>query len=300
MLRVTGIADGMRVKLMRATGLVGMTLMALLTACGRPTGDFGRAEPSYLHDTILPSLGDVVAEKRRAEPVSDLPMTDDEIELRDRAWNFVRAPHVRDWWLDTLVEGERTRILPMLKGQGQMSPELAATFPKWSLPLLNPAYDTSRYHKYLLGEAYASSESRWQRLITDIGADTALVPPFCEVAARVRRADAGRIGALERQGEARSEFGSDATARVYENQETMSWVWRALSYRLSSYRFAIDRMEIETPSAQTANAKRVYNVLASSKCSNAPALRSIPSVPERHSRLMIPPDPFYTMPVPQK
>ena len=35
-----------------------LALVALaVTACGRPTGDFGRAEPSFLHDTLLPAAG---------------------------------------------------------------------------------------------------------------------------------------------------------------------------------------------------------------------------------------------------
>jgi hypothetical protein len=284
----------------REIGFLTVGLACLLAACGRPTGDFGRAEPSYLHDTILPALGKAVAVQGRGTTVSGFPMTADEIELRDRSWNFVRAPHVRDWWLDTLVEGERTRILPILRGEGQLSPDLAQGFPRWSLPLLNPAFDASRYHRYLLSDAFISTEARWQKLISDIGADTALVPPFCDVAARVRRADVGRISAVNRQRETTTALGAEAMARVSDNQDVMSWVWQAIGYRLTSYRFAIDHMEIETPSVALASARLAYNGLATSKCQNAPALKTVPSLPERHSRLLDAPDPFYTMPVPQK
>ena len=116
-----------------------LALVALaVTACGRPTGDFGRAEPSFLHDTLLPAAGKLTAEYVRKEPVSGFPLTDDEIELRNRAWAFVRAPHVRDWWLDSLVEGERTRILPILKGGDAPSPEIVAMFPEIALPIIAP------------------------------------------------------------------------------------------------------------------------------------------------------------------
>ena len=40
-------------------------VMVTVAACGRPTGDFGRAEPSFLHDTILPVAGSFVAAQAR-------------------------------------------------------------------------------------------------------------------------------------------------------------------------------------------------------------------------------------------
>ena len=56
-----------------------------LAACGRPTGDFERAEPSLLHDRVLPFGGDVVAAYGRREQVSSFRRTDREETLRDRA-----------------------------------------------------------------------------------------------------------------------------------------------------------------------------------------------------------------------
>jgi hypothetical protein len=273
---------------------------ALATACGRPVGDFGRAEPSYLHDTLLPRVGENRA-WWRDEPKSSLPHTTDERELNDRAWNFARAPHVADWWLDSLVEGERTRILPMLKGTGAMTPELADTYYWWVLPVFDAAYDTTRYHRYLMEEGFGSEIARWHRVAADITADTALVPPFCAVAARVRQADVDRYAALQRGYEVGTPFDEDVMARIYENEEAIAWVWRAISYRLSSYRFAIDRLEVEAPSPEAARgAKLAYNALSASKCTGAPTLRSVPALPVRHSRLLDRPDPFYTEPVPQK
>jgi hypothetical protein len=283
----------------RAGGLLAL-VMITVTACGRPTGDFGRAEPSFLHDTLLPAAGDLMASQARKEPVSAFPLTDDEIELRNRAWAFVRAPHVRDWWLDTLVEGERTRILPVLKGGEAMSPETAAMFPQIALPLIAPAYDRGRYHAYLLSDGRISTETLWARVIDDVGADTALIPPFCAVAARVRREDVERLGALRRQRLVEAGLHEGAEARVWENEETITWVWQALGYRAASYRYAIDHFEVEAPSGQLPAANRVYGILVSAKCFGAPSLRTaMPRGPERHSRLMTAPDPF-DEPVPQK
>ncbi len=283
----------------RAGGALALAMITV-AACGRPTGDFGRAEPSFLHDTLLPAAGDLMAVQARKEPVSGFPLTDDEIELRNRAWAFVRAPHARDWWLDTLVEGERTRILPILKGGDAMSPEIAAMFPQMAWPLIAPAYDRSRYHRYLLSDGRVSSETLWTRVIDDAGADTALISPFCQVAARVRRADVERLGALRRQRLVEAGLHEGAEARVWENEETIAWVWQALGYRAASYRYAIDHFQVEAPSDQLLAANRAYDTLVFSKCFGAPSIRTaMPHGPERHSRLMAPPDPF-DEPVPQK
>ncbi|PKR88935.1 hypothetical protein CXZ10_12525 [Pleomorphomonas diazotrophica] len=268
-------------------------VMIAVAACGRPTGDFGRAEPSFLHDKLLPAAGNLVAEHGRKEPVSRFPLTDDEIELRNRAWAFVRAPHVRDWWLDTLVEGERTRILPILKGGSAPSAEIVAMFPEIALPLLAPAYDRSRYHRYLLSDGRISTETLWTRVIDDARADTMLIPPFCDVAARVRRADVERLGALRRQRIVEAGLHDGAEARVWENEETIAWVWQALGYRAASYRYAIDHFQVEAPSGQLFAANRAYDTLIASKCIGAPAIRTVmPGGPGRHSRLMEARDPF--------
>ncbi|WP_237154848.1 hypothetical protein [Oryzibacter oryziterrae] len=252
-----------------------------------------------MHDDLMPAAGNYMAHQARREPVSSFPYTDDEVELRNRAWNFVRAPHVRDWWLDTLVEGERTRILPMLTGNGQMDASVAAMFPKFALPLLNPAYDARRYHDFLLSDAYAGSDTRWNKVIADASADTDLIPPFCAVAARVRKADIERLQVFYRQGETDAAFRANAEARVLENESTISWVWRALGYRAASYRYAIDRFEIEIPSANLFAANQAYNALVFSECHDAAPLKSVDTHHPLRSRLMQEPDPF-DGPVPQK
>jgi hypothetical protein len=277
----------------RRCGLLAVAALALLAACGRPTGDFGRAKPSVVHDLVLPQAGGLVAKYGRHEPVSDFNYTDDERELRDRAWAFVRAPHVRDWWLDTLVEGERTRILPALEGEGAPTPEIAGMFGEYGLPLLDPAYDPSRYYAYLRSDRYRSSEARWTKVGEDILGDALLVPPYCAVAARVRRADVERLAALNRQPGIDLNTVDQAYARVSENEATNAWVWRALRYRLTSYRTAIDALEIETPSEKLWETNRTFGLLAGTRCEGAPAIRLVDErrVPRR-SRYAHAPDPF--------
>ena len=251
----------------RTTTTVLLLAAACLAAC-RPTGDFGRARPSTINDDILPLAGKLAATLRE-EPVSWFRMTDDEEILRDRAWAFVRPPHVGDWWLGTLVEGQRTRILPEL----------------------DPRFDRTRYYAYLRSDPYRSSEGRWNRVISDMQGDAMLVPPFCAVAARVRRTDVERLVTLERQAPDPA-FERDAYARVAENNAVMSWVWRALGFRVDSYRFALDRLAVETPSGLRPEAERVFAALAATRCGDAPPVRRVAIDPGRRSRIAGGPDPF--------
>jgi hypothetical protein len=255
---------------LRAAPALVLAAALLLSACGRPTGDFGRARPSTLHDAVLPEIGRRIAEGHRGEPVSRFNLTDDERELGDRAFAFVRPPHLGDWWLETLVEGQRTRILPTV----------------------DPGFDPRRYYAFLRAEPFRSSEARWSRVIADIQSDAMLVPPFCAVAARVRRSDAERIAAAERLPSTDEVFLAEAYDRVWENNAVMAWVWRALAYRLTAYRFALDRLQVETPSDKLFEATQVFGALAAARCVGAPAMVRLPAKPARPSRLLGAPDPF--------
>lgn len=276
-----------------------LLIAAALVAGCRPTGDFGRAKPSLIHDTILPRVGDAAAILRK-EPASAFNYTDDELELRDRAWGFLRAPHARDWWIDALTEGQRLRILPMLDDRFQAGATWAVDNPLFPLmPALAAPSDHTRYYAFLRSDRFASSEPRWSRVMADVAADTALVPPFCAVAAEVVRIDRERIGVLDRQRDRDPLLIANARLRVEENRAVIAWVWKALAYRLDSYRFAIDRLEVETPSDRLWTANRTLAALAGQRCDAATGVPGeIPAV-RRPSRLTRPVDPD-AAPPPQK
>jgi hypothetical protein len=86
-------------------------------------------------------------------------------------------------------------------------------------------------------------------------------------------------------------FRIGAWARVDENNAVMDWVWRALDYRLRAYRFAIDRLEVETPSRQLYDANRAHMALAAAHCEGAPAMRKV-TAPPRPGRPFKGYDPF--------
>jgi len=216
-----------------------LLLPLLLAGCGRPTGDFGRAEPSVLHDTVMPAAGELIAEWDRREVVSDFNRTDREAVLRDRAWGLVRAPHVRDWFGDGLIEYERTRIVPEI----------------------DYAFDPRGYYNHLRRDPFVSSETRWNRAISDMRADAALIGPFWNEARRVREADAMRLRALDRRAGGRPEELQNAYARIDENARVVDWVWRSMRLRVAAYRDAVDRMMVETPSQRGAEADVAWTEL---------------------------------------
>jgi hypothetical protein len=193
-------------------------------ACARPTGDFDRARPSVIHDTVMPAAGEQAA-RYRGDPVSKFNYTNDEKLLRDRGWGLIRPPWTKDWIGGTAVELARTRIVPEVEGR----------------------VPTDLYYHFLRSDKFRSSDARFDRIASDAKGDAKLVWPFCEVALRVNLADEERLRALKNRPVATEEIYEGAKARVWENRVMIKWVTQALHYRIKAYRTAVDNLEIETP-----------------------------------------------------
>ncbi|WP_208999977.1 hypothetical protein [Roseibium hamelinense] len=193
-------------------------------ACTRPTGDFDRAEPSVIHDKVMPAAGDRAA-KLRFDPVSTFNYTNDEELLRDRGWTLIRPPWTKDWIGGTIVELSRTRVLP--EAEGRVPPDL--------------------YYHFLSSDKFRSSDARYDRIASDATGDADLVLPFCEVALRVREADSERLRVLANKKVTTQELYNGAKARVWENRMMINWVAQALRFRIEAYKNALDKLEIETP-----------------------------------------------------
>jgi hypothetical protein len=249
----------------------GVALAALLGACAQP-GDFGRVQHSVMTDTIRPAAGKAIAENLRSEPVSDFNLTDREAALRERAWTIVLPPHARDWFGAYLVEGQRTRILPELDDR----------------------YDPTAYYKLLRTDAFRSSEARWSRLIEDMRADTTLVRPFCLDARLVRGDDQRRLRAIDGRPDVSPKELQEAYDRVEENGRVVDWVWRMLRFRAESYRIAIDRMMVETPTDRLAEVTQFWQAFVSAIADNAcmaPSVVAQGGRPALPSRLRVAPPP---------
>lgn len=193
--------------------------------CTRPTGDFDRARPSVVHDTVMPAVGEQAA-RTRGDPVSKFNLTNDEELLRDRAWALIRPPWTKDWIGGTAVELSRTRILPEAEGR---------------VPI-------DLYYRFLASDRFRSSDARYDRVATDALGDAQLVWPFCEAALKVKKADEERLRVLSTKQILTEEVYEGAKARVWENRMMVSWAGQALRYRIKAYRNALDKLEIETPS----------------------------------------------------
>ena len=208
-------------------GLIAVTV--LLAGCvARPVGDFGRAQPSVLHDTVMPYAGKLIATNRK-EPVSNLNQTDQEREMHDRTWRFLIAAHSRDWLFDGSVELQRTRIGP------------ARDF----------TYTTERYYSWLRTTTYQSSTTRYNTVGRHILADLDTVPTTFQSICAVLEVDRQRRVALAELSGIEQSVADNVAARRTENQWHIDWFVRALTYRYESYAYALDHLLVETPHEQS-------------------------------------------------
>lgn len=242
-------------------------LAFVLSGCvaDRPTGDFGRPEPSLLHDFLSVKAGDQ-ATKLGGGPVSQLNYTDKELELRDRAWTLVRPPHARDWLGNTIAQGQRTRLLPDL--DSRLSKE--------------------RYYRFLRTDKFSSSEARYERVRMDLTADRHLLRPYCALSYEIRNIDQERLRATNARVSMDPAQLKDIYGRVEENRRLMSWVWRSVKYRALSYDYAIDSLELETPSDRLFDTRISYREFlgAISECEVDPDTPIIPLAEAPKSRLV--------------
>jgi len=206
-----------------------LVLAGTLAGClARPVGDFGRADPSFTHDTAMPFVGTVLADARD-EPVSRFNQTDQEVEMHDRVWRFLVAAHSKDWFYDIAVEWQRTRIIPAVDDR----------------------FDTNRYYSWLQREAYRSSRTRYATVGRHIEADIDTVPTTFAAICAVVEVDRQRAIAYRELPDQGFEIGQDVAARKAENDMFIAWFVRALDYRHQSYKYALEHLLVETPHEQS-------------------------------------------------
>lgn len=210
-----------------------------LSACTATDGDLGRPRPTIWSQLIAPESG-FLAAAGRGEAASYFRLTDDEEQLRDRAWRFVMpsSPH-------SVFQGEvsnlaHTRILPVAA----------------------QSTDVSDYFRALTSMSFASQVSRYNRLAEDANADRLLVGPFRANAMRVVTMDRVRMRAAEASPEVLPGKQEPALARVVENEGLVFWVCERLDFRIRSYRYALTNLVVEMPSREAVRAERAIMALA--------------------------------------
>ncbi len=200
--------------------------MAATTACGgpRPIGDFGRAQPSVLHDEILPAIGKTRAELA-GEPASQFNLTDQEREMHDRVWRVLVSPHSYDWFYDFSVELQRTRI------SGARDHK----------------FTPDRYYRWLRQTDFASSRVRYSAVADHVDADLDTMPTTFRAICAVIEVDRQRAIAAREIASIGEGGRSETLERKAENDLKIDWFVRAVSYRYDSYGYALDHLLVETP-----------------------------------------------------
>jgi len=205
------------------------------------TGDFGRRADNVVTNSVLPKAG-LFSAWARGEIVSLYPFTDDEIELRDRAWRFLMPAHDKAYLQQKLAELSYSRVLPPVPHSGR-----------------------SHYHLLLMSEDYRSVASRYHKIGQDIEADRQLMVPFSQTAARVCAADRVRIASLRHVRELNDVQAEQAAARVAENRGLVDWVRRDMREKAAAYRYALEHVTIEAPMREAIRAEQALLALESAQ-----------------------------------
>lgn len=203
--------------------------LAIAVPAVSEAGDFGRPKPSLLEGLIPQQFW-----KGPVTGYSGFPLTDLEVELRDRSYVLIRPNEPRGSW-NIYIAGF----------------QIAGAFP--------PAYvytDYTEYARMLLWTPARSEASSYHRLIDDMAEDGKLTVPFVTVACAIADLDFKRERSLAYVGALADWEVGNAFGRIRENRLVTAWVHRALHWRLASYRYALERLVISVPSALAVEAER--------------------------------------------
>jgi hypothetical protein len=214
-------------------------LLASVTLGGCSGGDFGRTRQDLLNDDMHRWIGGE-ATASVGLPASQFQLTDNERLLRDLAYPLIEPPHSRPAWKSVFGD---YKPLP--------SP--------W---LQKGVFDRTAYGRLLIDEPHRSHSSRYAQLIDDVRDDITRFEPFFASAVRVIDLDRKRDASLAHVSALSPREHADAVARMQENSLIVQWVQQCLEQRISSYRWALERLVIQAPDNMAADADRLIGELA--------------------------------------
>ena len=217
-----------------------LTLLSIGLALGGCSGgDFGRTRQDFLNDDMHRWIG-AEATGSVGLHASQFQLTDGERQLRDLAYPLIEPPHSRPAWKS--VFGDY---------QGLPSP--------WRQKVV---FDRTAYGRQLIDEPHRSHTSRYAQLMEDVRDDISRFEPFYANAARVLDLDRKRNASLANVSQLSPRERADAVARMEENTLIVQWVQQCLERRISSYRWALERLVIQAPDNMAADADRLIGELA--------------------------------------
>lgn len=218
--------------------LLALLAAASVSACTTTTGDLGRPRPTVWTQLIAPEAG-FWSTTMRGEQASYFRLTDDEEQMRDRAWRFVMPSSPNSVFQGEVSNLAHTRILPVAA----------------------QSTDVSDYFRGLTSISFASQASRYNRLAEDANADRLLIGPFRANAGRVVNMDRVRMRTAESSPDVAPDKQEPAMARVVENEGLVFWVCERVDFRIRSYRYALANLVVEMPSREAVKAERAIMAL---------------------------------------
>ena len=217
-----------------------LTLFLLGAALGGCSGgDFGRTRQDFRNDDMHRWLG-AEATGSVGLNASQFQLTDNERLLRDLAFPLIEPPHSRPAWKSVFGDYK-----PM------PSP--------WRQEAI---FDRTAYGRLLIDEPHRSHSSRYAQLMDDVRDDITRFEPFFADAVRVIDLDRKRDASLSHISELSPRERADAVARMQENALIVQWVQQCLERRISSYRWALERLVLQAPDNLAADADRLIGELA--------------------------------------
>jgi hypothetical protein len=214
-------------------------VLAGATLGGCSGGDFGRTRQDFLNDDMHRWIGGEVTGSVGLR-ASQFQLTDNERLLRDLAYPLIEPPHSRPAWRSVFGD---YKPLP--------SP--------WRQDVV---FDRTEYGRALIDEPHRSHTSRYAQLMDDVRDDITRFEPFFADAVRVIDLDKKRNAALAHVSALTPRERDDAVARMQENSLIVQWVQQCLERRVSSYRWALERLVIQAPDNLAADADRLIGELA--------------------------------------
>jgi hypothetical protein len=230
-----------------------LALAALGAALGGCSGgDFGRTRQDFLNDDMHRWIGGE-ATSSVGVPASQFQLTDNERHLRDLAYPMIEPPRSRPAWKSVF-------------GDYQPLPS------PWRQVVV---FDRTMYGRQLIDEPHRSQSSRYAQLMDDVRDDITRFEPFFAAAIRVIDLDRKRDASLTRVSDLSPRERADAVARMQENSLIVQWVQLCLEQRISSYRWALERLVVQAPDNIAADADRLIGELAAQTANPPVAARPV-------------------------
>ncbi|MGE5159670.1 MAG: hypothetical protein ACM3OF_16155 [Gemmatimonas sp.] len=229
-----------------------MLVSVLLAGCSG--GDFWRTRDDMRNDDMHSWIGREATASVGVRP-SQFQLTEDERQLRDYAYPLIEPPHSRPAWKS--VFGDYT---PIASPWRQVAP-----------------FDRTAYGRALIDEPHRSHASRYAQLIDDVRGDITRFEQFYGTAVRVVDMDRKRNATMAHISVLSPRERADAVARMQENSLIVQWVQQCLERRVSSYRWALERLVLQAPDPMAADADRLIGELAA-QTANPPVVAGPPVI----------------------